>query len=293
VTEPYMKKGKGDGVEINLAVWAGKGSDIFCVHGLTANCRCWDGIASSLSPRHRVWAMDLRGRGFSDKPSSGYSIDHHCRDIRALLGHLEIERVALLGHSLGAYISLAYAANHPEQVDRLILIDGGAKLSPGQAARVFAGIKPSLDRLGQVFPTFEAYLENMKKAPFLQPWSFLLETYFRHEVEIFPGGVRSRIQPSHIQEEALNLNRFEAEPLYRRIQCPTLILRAPEGMLAKDDILLPEEAVEKMVREIPNAKRLDLAGTNHFSILFAPSAARDEGLREFLAGGSEGPWRKK
>jgi len=284
VTEPYMKKGKGDGVEINLAVWEGKGSDILCVHGLTANCRCWDRIASSLSPRHRVWAMDLRGRGFSDKPSSGYSIDHHCRDIRSLLSHLGIERVALLGHSLGAYISLAYAAKHPEQVDRLVLIDGGAKLSPGQAAKVFAGIKPSLDRLGQVFPTFEAYLENMKKAPFLQPWSSLLETYFRHEAEIFPGGVRSRIQPGHIQEEALNLNRFEAEPLYEQIQCPTLILRAPEGMLAKDDILLPEEVVEKMTREIPKAKRLDLPGTNHFSILFAPSTARDEGIREFLAG---------
>lgn len=283
MTEPYSKRGKGDGVEINLAVWEGKRRNIFCVHGLTANCRCWDGIAAALSPPHRVWAMDLRGRGFSDKPCSGYSIDHHCRDIYSLLNYLEIERVTLMGHSLGAYISLAYAAKHPEQVDRLVLIDGGAKLSPEQAAKVFAGIKPSLDRLGQVFPNFEAYLENMKRAPFLQPWSPLLDTYFQHEAEVFPGGVRSRIQPAHIQEEASNLARFEAEPLYPQIQCPTLILRAPEGMLAKDDILLPEEVAEKMTRQIPQAKRLDLPGTNHFSILFTPNAARDEGIREFLA----------
>jgi pimeloyl-ACP methyl ester carboxylesterase len=227
--------------------------------------------------------MDLRGRGFSEKPSSGYSIDRHCRDISALLKYLEIERVTLAGHSLGAYISLAYAAEHPEQVDRLVLIDGGAKLSPEQAGRVFAGIKPSLDRLGQVFPTFEAYLENMKKAPFLQPWSPLLETYFQHEAEVLPDGVRSRIQPAHIQEESSNLSRFEAEPLYPRIQCPTLILRAPEGMLAENDILLPEETAEKMIRKIPKARRLDLPGTNHFSILFAPSRTRDEGIREFLA----------
>ncbi len=284
MTEPYMKKGRGDGVEIHLAVWEGKGRNVFCVHGLTANCRCWDGIAAFLSPRHRVLAMDLRGRGLSDKPSAGYSIDQHGRDIQSLLNHLGIERVTLMGHSLGASISLAYAAKHPDQVDRLVLIDGGAKLSPGQASKVFAGIKPSLDRLGQAFPTFEAYLENMKKAPFLQPWSPLLETYFRHEAEIFPGGVRSRIQPAHIQEETLNLTRFEAEPLYPQIQCPALILRAPVGMLAKDDILLPEEAAAKMTREIPKAKRLDLPGTNHFSILFAPNAARDEGIREFLAG---------
>ena len=284
MSEPYMKKGNGDGIAINFAVWEGKGNDILCIHGLTANCRCWDGIASSLSPQHRVWATDLRGRGYSDKPSSGYSIDHHCRDIQALLTQLGLKRVALMGHSLGAYISLAYAAKHPEQVSRLILIDGGAKLSPEQSAKVFAGIKPSLDRLGQVFPTFDAYLGNMKKAPFLQPWSPLLDTYFQHEAEIFPGGVRSRIQPAHIQEEASNLNRFDAEPLYPQIQCPTLVLRAPDGMLAGDDILLPEEVAEKMVRKIHGAKRLDLPGTNHFSILFAPNAERDEKIREFLRG---------
>lgn len=284
MVEPCMKKGEGDGIEINFAVWEGGGREVFCVHGLTANCRCWDRIAASLNPPHRVWAMDLRGRGLSAKPSSGYSIDSHVNDIHALLTHLGLRRVTLLGHSLGAYISLAYAATHPEQVDRLVLIDGGAKLSPEQTQRVFAGIKPSLDRLGQTFPAFDAYLENMKKAPFLRPWSPFLETYFRHEAESFPGGVRSRIHPAHIQEEALNLARFEAEPLYPRIHCPTLILRAPEGMLAKDDILLPEEVAEKMIRLIPKAKRLDLPGTNHFSILFAPSAARDEGIREFISG---------
>jgi len=163
------------------------------------------------------------------------------------------------------------------------VVDGGAKLSPEQTAKVFAGIKPSLDRLGQAFPSFEAYLENMKKAPFLKPWSPLLETYFHHEAEMVLGGVRSRIQLPHIQEEISNLTRFDVEPFYRQVRCPVLILRAPEGMMAKDDILLPEGAVEKMVREIPNARRLDLPGTNHFSILFNPSLKRDQAIRDFLS----------
>ena len=103
MTEPCMIKGKGDGVEINLAMWEGQGKIIFCVHGLTANCRCWDGIASSLSPRSRVLAVDLRGRGLSDKPSAGYSIDHHCRDIHALLNHLGIERDDLVQSLFGEH----------------------------------------------------------------------------------------------------------------------------------------------------------------------------------------------
>jgi pimeloyl-ACP methyl ester carboxylesterase len=189
-----------------------------------------------------------------------------------------------MGHSLGAVVSLAYSAQHPEQVERLILVDGAGKLSPEHTKKVFAGIKPSLDRLGQVFPSFEAYVENMKKAPFLQPWSAALEIYFRHEVEEVPDGVKSRTQGGHIQEEILNLLKFDVEPIYEQVQCPVLILRALEGMLTKEDILLPEEVAEKMIREIPNARRLDVAKTNHYSILFAASPRRNQGILEFLAG---------
>jgi pimeloyl-ACP methyl ester carboxylesterase len=279
-----MKKAKGNGIEINLAIWEGKGKTILCIHGLTANCRCWDGIASALSPLHRVLAIDLRGRGLSGKPPSGYSITHHCEDIRCVLDELNLKRVVLMGHSLGAIVSLAYSAQHPEQVERLILVDGAGKLSPEHAKKVFAGIKPSLDRLGQVFPSFQAYLDNMKQAPFFKPWSTSLEIYFRHEVEKVPNGVRTLMQGTHIQEEILNLMKFDVEPIYKQVKCPVLILRAPEGMLTKEDILLPREVAEKMVREIPFAKQLDVDGTNHYSILFAPHPGRDRGILEFLAG---------
>ena len=85
MTEPIMIKAKGDGLKIQLAVWEGKGKQILCVHGITANCRFWDCLASALAPHHRVIAMDLRGRGLSDKPLTGYSIEHHCKDILALM----------------------------------------------------------------------------------------------------------------------------------------------------------------------------------------------------------------
>ncbi len=91
---------------------------------------------------------------------------------------LGLERPVLMGHSLGAFISLVFAAQHPERVDRLILVDGGGKLSKDQMAKVFAGIKPSLDRLGQVFPSFESYVSLMKQAPFLQPMELLYGDLF-------------------------------------------------------------------------------------------------------------------
>jgi len=62
----------------------------------------------------------------------------------------------------------------------------------------------------------------------------------------------------------------------------TLILRATKGMLAEDDLVLPADVAEGMVREIPNAKKVDLEGTNHYSILFQPNKVRDQALLGFL-----------
>ena len=280
--KPIMIKAKGDGVRIQLAVWEGKGKQILCIHGLTANCRSWDLLASSLAPQHKVLAMDLRGRGFSDSPPSGYSVENHCRDIVALIDDQNLERPVLMGHSLGAFISLVFAAKHPRRVDRLILVDGGGKLSDAQMAKVFAGIKPSLDRLGKVFPDFESYLALLKQAPFLQPWNSFFETYFRYEVEDVEGGVRSRVHPKHIEEEAGNLKKMDSSQFYKKVMTPTLILRATKGMLAEDDLVLPEDVAEGMVREMPNAKKVDVEGSNHYSILFRPNKMRDQALLGFL-----------
>ena len=282
MTEPIMRKVKGDGITLQLAVWEGKGNQVLCVHGLTANCRCWDIIAASLAPENNILAMDLRGRGLSDKPSSGYSMQHHIRDIFCLLDDLKQERITLMGHSLGAFISLAFAANYPERSEKIILMDGGGQLTQDQWDNVTLAIKPSLERLGQVFPTFDAYVQIMKLAPFLQPWSQALEDYFQYESEAVEGGVRSRINPANIQEEVKNIQQEVPSKYYPKVTCPVLILRATNGILSNDDLVLPESAVDRMVSEIPDARRIDIKGTNHFSILLQPNETRDQTIREFL-----------
>jgi pimeloyl-ACP methyl ester carboxylesterase len=282
MSAPTMIKARGDGVGIQLAVWEGKGKKVLCVHGLTANCRCWDLIASSLAPQHKIMAMDLRGRGLSDSPPSGYSVENHCRDILALLDDQRLERPVLMGHSLGAYISLVFAAKYPRRVDRLILIDGGGKLSDARLDKFFASIKPSLERLGKVFPDFESYLAPLKQAPFLKPWSSFFDIYFRHEVEKVNGGVRSRTRPEHIDEESENFGKLDASQFYSKVTVPTLILRSTQWLSAEDDLLLPQDVAERMVREIPNAKNVDVEGTNHYSIVFQPHKIRDQALLDFL-----------
>jgi len=282
--EPIMKKVKGDGIEINLALWEGAGKHVLCIHGITANCRCWDTLAEALAPDYHVMAMDLRGRGQSDKPPRGYALAYHLQDINCLLNDLGLDRAVIMGHSLGAFIGLAFAAEYPERVDRLILVDGGGDLSKVQMEKVFVGIKPALDRLGQVFPSAEAYLEKMSAAPYIQPWSAVTEAYYRYEIEAVAGGVRTNITPAHIQEEAENIKKVDCAPYYPRIQSEVLILRAPNGLLSQDDILLPEDVIDRMIREIPRARRFDVEGMNHYGIVFQPHGARDQVIRDFLTG---------
>ena len=283
MADPMMKRTAGAGVELALAVWEGKGETILCVHGISGNCRCWDHVAEALAPRYYVLAMDLRGRGLSEKPAAGYSISHHCRDIHTLLKHENISQVVLLGHSLGALIGLEFAAEFPETVDRLILVDGGGQLSAEQRKKVFAGIQPTLDRLGKIFPSDEAYLNLMKRNPLLQPWTPMLEDYYLYELEEADGGVRSRVKAEHIKEEAENLAGYDVTEFYSRIKCPVLILRAPEGMTTPDNILLPEQALDKMLGEIPDARYVDVAESNHYSIVMQPDKGRDKAILDFLA----------
>ncbi|MGD9113474.1 MAG: alpha/beta hydrolase [Desulfobacterales bacterium] len=282
MTMPIMKRVKGDGIEINLATWEGAGKPILCVHGITANCRCWDVLAAALAPEYRVLAMDLRGRGRSDKPPEGYALEYHLRDINCLLDDLGIDRAVIMGHSLGAFIGLAFAAENRDRVDRLILVDGGGDLSKAQMDKVFTGIKPALDRLGRVFPSAGEYLDKMKEAPYIHPWSAAIETYYRYEIEEVEDGVRTNIDPAHIQEEAANIRKLDCAPFYPEIICKVLILRAPKGLFSLDDLLLPQDVIDKMMQEIPDVRRFNVEGTNHYGIVMQPHEARDRAIREFL-----------
>ena len=110
----------------------------------------------------------------------------------------------------------------------------------------------------------------------------MLEAYYLYELEDTGGGVRSRVKAEHIKEEAENLTGYDVTELYSRIKCPVLILRAPEGMTTPENVLLPKQALDKMLREIPDVKYVDIPGSNHYSIVMQPDKVRDATILDFL-----------
>ena len=95
------------------------------VHGGRDQKRSWDHVAGALSANYRVIAFDLRGHGESDWVSDGdYGVMDHVFDLASLLKTLNIDRFTLIGHSLGGNIALRYAGLYPEQIEKLVAIEG-------------------------------------------------------------------------------------------------------------------------------------------------------------------------
>ncbi|MGV9803677.1 alpha/beta fold hydrolase [Mycobacterium sp. NPDC003449] len=104
---------------------AGSGPAILLIHGIGDNSTTWHTIQSALARRFTVIAPDLLGHGRSDKPRADYSVAAYANGMRDLLSVLDIERVTVVGHSLGGGVAMQFAYQFPQLVDRLILVGSG------------------------------------------------------------------------------------------------------------------------------------------------------------------------
>lgn len=104
---------------------AGSGPAILLVHGIGDNSTTWNAVQAKLAQRFTVIAPDLLGHGQSDKPRADYSIAAYANGMRDLLSVLDIERVTIVGHSLGGGVAMQFAYQFPHLVERLILVAAG------------------------------------------------------------------------------------------------------------------------------------------------------------------------
>jgi pimeloyl-ACP methyl ester carboxylesterase len=105
--------------------WNSSGPNpLIMLHGLAVQLHTWDPLSRVLSRTRRVVTPDLRGHGDSAW-ALDYWLDGFVGDLTALMDSLNLEKVDLLGHSLGARVVIAFAAQFPNRVDRLLLSDAG------------------------------------------------------------------------------------------------------------------------------------------------------------------------
>lgn len=104
---------------------AGSGPVLLLLHGIGDSADTWRDLIPVLARDHTVIAPDLLGHGRSDKPRADYSVAAYANGMRDLLGVLEVERVTVVGHSLGGGVAMQFAYQYPERVERLVLVSTG------------------------------------------------------------------------------------------------------------------------------------------------------------------------
>lgn len=102
---------------------AGAGPPVLLLHGFAETSRMWRPLIALLAKTHTVIAPDLRGFGDSAKPADGYDKKTMAEDLHALAASLRLKRVSVVGHDIGLMVAYAYAAQHPAEVDRVVLMD--------------------------------------------------------------------------------------------------------------------------------------------------------------------------
>lgn len=264
--------------------WGEQGPALICIHGITANASCFQAFADALSSDHRVFAYDLRGRGDSDKPETGYSIPIHAADLAELIDTLGLDRPVVVGHSLGAMIGLYFAAHYPDKLRKLVMIDAGGPLPWKTVAEQPAWLTASINRLGTPVPSFEEYIQRLKAAPFLGPyWSAYLDMYFEHDVyHNRDGSVISKVYREGVLEDQGYFDEYRPEEQWPRVQVPTLLLRAGQGLFTDSDQLLPEFSVQAIRRSIKDCQYVDYPNLNHYTIVFGVDSAPAEAIRGFV-----------
>jgi pimeloyl-ACP methyl ester carboxylesterase len=269
-------------IQLHYLEHAGEGPLLILMPGLTANAQCFGGlIAAGLTAHFRVLALDLRGRGLSHKPATGYSMRHHAEDIVALLDNLGAEKALIGGHSFGAFVALYLGAYFPERVEKLALLDVAARLHP----RTRELIQPSIDRLSRTFPSADEYVAAMKHLPQWQGfWDPYVEAFYRAELQTKADGAVQPITSAAAIVESTDLNMQEPWPEHvAQVQAPAVLINAPGpyGPPGTPPVISAEQAQET-VQRLPACRYVQVPG-NHLTMLFgenAPPTVR--AITEFL-----------
>jgi pimeloyl-ACP methyl ester carboxylesterase len=246
---------------------------VLAVHGITGNGLSWGPVATHLRDRVTLLAPDLRGRAGSRAEPGPYGLARHADDVIAILDQRGVDRAALAGHSMGAYVAALAAVRHPDRVTGVVMVDGGlARPLPADTdvdALLTTLLGPAIARLDTTFATPDEYRAFWRRHPaFGFDWTPELDAYLMHDL-IGDGPYRSSCVAEAVRVDGADmLAGPEATAAIHRLPVPGVLLWADRGLLDQSPGAYTEENTAGLA--VPATRVPD---TNHYSILVEPKAA--------------------
>ena len=248
----------------------GVGTPVILIHGFAGSTFSWRRVIPDLARGHRVVALDLPGFGFSDRdPGLDYSQAAQAGRVLALMDALGLTRATVIGHSMGGAVAERLAAEHPDRVDRLILV-----------AAVNAGIPPERGRAGKAAGPMFALMGLAQRSPramyaigrralprMVHDPAFVTEDLVRGYIDplLLPGTTAAvrRMTLAGQGDPALDLGRIAA---------PTLVVSG-----ASDGAITPADG-EKLAAGIPGGRHVVIPEAGHLLAEERPEAFLEEVL---------------
>lgn len=235
-----------NGIEMYYAVF-GQGDPVLLIHGGLGHADIWASQVATLSKTHKVIVADSRGHGRSTRDAKPYGYDLMASDYLALLDHLKIDKVALVGWSDGGIIGIDIAMKNPERLTKLY----------AQAANVTTdGVDPGVE----TNKTFGAYIERSGK-------DYVRLSKTPDQFDAFVGEI---------------VKMWGSEPAWTKEQLAKIT--TPSAIVVGDhDEAIKREHSEYMASVIPGARLVILPNASHFAMLQAPDEY-SRSVLEFIDG---------
>lgn len=265
VVEGFVER---DGVALWHAVWGSSGPWIaFPQPFQIVHSQLLKQTVPYLSKRFRVLTMDGRGNGRSGRPrgQQAYSFDHFHDDFVAVLDALQIDRVALVGHSAAAMIALRVAAEQPDRVTHLITV-GGFAASLVQTEEMQRRMAKESALLARDWP---GYIDYFMSCIFTEPHSTKAYEDGVHYAWATDPEVIDWVRQAWLDQDVRNL-----APLVR---CPTLVIHGDE------DQRVPHVKGAEIHQLVPGARLLTIGGGGHVPMARDP-VVFNHAVRDFVGG---------
>ena len=257
-------------------IGTGEEPPVVFIHGLAGKWENWLENLPRVAQERRAIALDLPGFGESPMPREEIAISRYADLVEGLLESLGIERVVLVGNSMGGFIAAEMAIRYPERCDRLVLAAAAG------ISITYLRKRPTLTG-ARVAGAISAVTLTRRHAVVARPRLRHLAMSFviRHPsclrpdllLEIAPGSNTPGFMPA--LEALLDYDHRDRLP---EIRCPTLIV------WGREDVLVPVADAEEFERLLPDARKVVFDETGHVPMLERPAAFND-GLMRFVAKG--------